>query len=196
MLFVGLFACLLLAACYAVVSGIFSVIRLFVPRFAMLPLPPIKEDEHDHKEVKRISLDFIVAERLRRQRELKKRMEEFLNPNAASENANEWDLESLKKQILQSKVVGRSFDPVDLWSIARHNERGSRLYLCTPVLPTKEGLRTAWAALPDRALKTSSDAAFRWLSVLPDAFVVPANAAARQKIRTESSKLRSEHATA
>jgi hypothetical protein len=59
-------------------------------------------------------------------------------------------------------------------------------------MPTKEGLRTAWAPLPDRALKTSAEAAFRWLSVLPGASVIPANAAARQKIRNEALKIRSE----
>lgn len=196
-MFLGLFGCMLLGLGYVVSTGIFFLIRLFKPRFGTLALPPLKKNEQDNKEVKRIGIDFIVAERLRRQRALKLRMEELLNTHAEksteSDSGNEWDLISLKKQVLQlvGRPRGNPAEPEDLWSICIM-KRDHPQYLCTPVMPTKEGLRTAWAPLPDRALKTSAEAAFRWLSVLPGASVIPANAAARQKIRNEALKIRSE----
>src|SRR5579862_4864172 len=174
------------------------IVRLVFPSFGVYENPDLllKETKVDKKEVHLTAIDFIIQEKLRRQTETKKQLQELMNfgkPHSVIVQAEptpaitkEWDLEAMQAAATQGLFIHGVSQPIskDLWSIARFNGSDRPRYLCFKLSQRGRGLRTAFAALPDRACRMDRAAAFRWAAVLGiECEVVPMNAASRQVLR-------------
>lgn len=175
---------------------IFPLIRLFLPTFATRPVVEIVrgDAQADHKEVKRLAIDFAIQEKIRQQRNLKRRMEELMSPHLVVGKAKVdrlFDIEGVMPAEVRPSTnlaISRLHQPDDLWCLARYPNGFDKPahYLCFKTSTKDRGLRTAFAALPDRACKMDLTSAMRWRSVLgAETFVTPANSAARLKMKSQ-----------
>jgi len=208
-MFIGLFACLLLAVGYGISTVIFAVIRLFYPRFAILPIAEGIDIKTDQKEVKRLAIDYVMAERLRRQRALKQRVAEIEGVALSTLNGSDemsWDLSALKNIIHTEKIRSqventeskRTEDQAQ-YSLIRYPEGQSQpRYLCTKLSQRGVGLRVAFASLaPEKRIRLDYVSAMRLAEAIgPDVLIAPANAAARITVKRKGVTPYAKHATA
>src|ERR1700723_876244 len=174
---------------------VFWMIRLFKPTFATIPVTEPANTKTDHREIKKVALDWVMAEKIRHTRELKQRMNQMLNPHLFVGAAplrispTEWDLESMSTVIKERphKKQNNNYPAqMDQWSICKFpNGVDKPAHYLIHRTPTKEGLKTGWGPFRAKALLMSLEAAHRWMGIegFEDAFVVPMNAAARMKMR-------------
>jgi hypothetical protein len=185
--FVTILLGLLFLLCGLLANGLFWLIRLVKPNFGTFQTVANTTASSDRRELRKVALDFVLETKRLQKAERNRRIEEFLNGKTIQKPALEWTLEALKEQI-QPKV--KDIERVDLWSICRrHPERGLQ-FLSVWRTSRENGLRCGWSTDPRRGIKTSAEAGARWLSVLPNTNLYPANSAARILIRNEAKKLR------
>jgi hypothetical protein len=142
-------------------------------------------------EVKRVALDYLMAEKIRQRRAIEQHIRaSVLGPPPFTgekiSNKPEWDLNALKKAAISMRPV-RAAERTDLWTLVK-TVAGAHApqYLCHKVSQKGVGLRAAFAPIKSHALTMDLESAKRWSAQLgPDIFIVPANAAARQVARAQ-----------
>jgi hypothetical protein len=168
---IGCFACGLFVLVWTIISFFESLRHRFLISAAisksLTTVTPIDA------EAKRHILEVRAAQDAERKtRALRKK---FVRDLPALDNEiSDWDLESLTRAI-ETPLTDESAE----WSLARISDSGKTQFLCLKLSQRGHGLRTAFASLPERKLKMDYASACRWAKVVPNAFVIPANASAR-----------------
>lgn len=186
---------------YVIASLLCAFLRNWWPTFGLPYLTPVEEKHESLMDVKRVTLDFM----LERRRALMKALHAEHHVNAATINdlmrkPIEIDAESV------AKLVSRPTPPRNIKLESHLKEKAEYVlvrftegmatprYLCQKRSERGVGLRVAFAALFDKAIKLDLASAQRLASVLgTDTFVSPANAAARIATRKHDSE--AQHAT-
>jgi len=176
------------------VEGLVFIIRLFKPSF--LQGYKYKEvqtsQQSESHERKRIALDFIIAERIRRQNEIRRITRRFDPLPTAAPQINipeEITLDAIKGLAaeLDRKIQHEQTDPAALYALFRTIE-GKKRYLCRKTVRRNEKgeikSQTIFAPLIGEAIKLDLIAAERLRRVLgAETFIEPINAAARLRER-------------
>lgn len=173
------------------------IVRLFWPRFGELSVPQTVETKSAEREVKRVAIDFVFQERIRRMNEVKRQMNEMLEAKFASIGRT-------------GSYVGTAADEIDFENSTLHSPpRPSRQppskddreiadraeftlmhvddgrVLCAR-LSERGGLRTAFASLPlSRSIRLDLESAKRLTTVIPNSTLYPANVYARMLLKKE-----------
>jgi hypothetical protein len=204
--FIGLLCVCSLLAAFAVVQFFCRVIQIFKPDFGKRFVPP--ERERDRTKVtpqaaKKIALDFIFAESMRRRKINVRREYENLTalstPNVKND-AVEFSLEELRQVVTQSAPKKAPVQQTDLWTIISYPHGPTIPYfLITKWSQKNVGLRIAMSPSPRKRLTMDKDSAVRWCNQLGEGyFFAPANAEARLIVRAQAKAQTQEakHATA
>lgn len=182
--FIGLLCCCAIVVMYFPVALFFRVIQFWKPSFGRRYITP--EPERERVQVsphaaKKIALDFIFEESMRRRKVNVKQEHEYLAQPVIKKDAVEFSLEELRQVVAQPprKVPAQQ---TDLWCILRYKEK-IPYYLCSK-LSTRDGLKTGWSPSPKKRLTMDKESAARWCQQLgPECFFGPGNAEARILLR-------------
>lgn len=200
-----LWSFMLLAVCsvaFILIQGTEKIIQAFFPD-AMIGAHEKENrvaDRNEKHERKLLAIDFIMQERIRRQVAFKRGMEERLSglgslPDIRKQLPDEVSLEEIShlvKQFTRETFQVKESDTA-LYCIVRIVD-GHKRFLC------RKGVRrdsetheikthAIFAALKSEAIKLDLQSATRLATVLPDATIEPANAAARIYLKLQNDKL-------
>jgi hypothetical protein len=194
----GLLTCLaagLLAICFIIATFIVNFIRIWKPHFAEYQWPEDAVKKHDHAGVRRVAIDFVIAERIRRVNALRKQFRELQDPlrilitqrKLANDPQIKWSLDEIAG-LIQLKPLASQMDS-EQYALAKfpHGPTGTAWWLCIKQSVKNKGMRTAFSPLVERRMRMDKASADRWAAQLgPEVFIVPASAAARIAARKQT----------
>lgn len=174
--FVGMLVLCALILSSLLVNGIVAVVRIWKPNFADLPREDTSKSIAPHV-IKMVALDFILQRKIHDKQKMAREIHERERQIVAKEETH----------VVAGAVArprARIAERKDVWAICRF-PRGMHTpsFLIHKVSVKGEGLKTAFAPIASKRLTMDLASAQRWCEIIPDSFVVPGNASARQHLR-------------
>ena len=207
-LFIGLIFIGTIIVCAVVVEFLLvPLIRMMPHCHDFLEPPPQEFDRiktQDAHLVLRVAIDYVIAARLKLERERKEQLRQLLLQASSKlapatlqppfETEQVFDFATLgvanksdgKRQKANHDADGQQ------WGLAVF-KNGVTPYFLTHKLPSRDGLKTCFSPQRNRALRFDRHIAERWSEKIEGAILVPLNARAR---RTLAEERKNEHATA
>lgn len=186
----GGFFCFALIPCWFASCTIIRVIQIFKPKFGVYQSPYEAQKSRSNAGVKRLAIDFLIAERIRQERLRKRQLEIDKISFSQAAPKTEWSLEEILANINFEAPTQRKSQDSARWSVALFSSGNKPWPLCRKepagrhlFAPLRE---SEWVILPnhDSAVRLAELLSRRGQDIRPVACGALARVLERQEVKS------------